>query len=477
MFLLPSSILSPSVLSKLHRKSLFCTLTLTAASLLAAGCGTSVSNTNAVTGAVTGSAFIVGTDAPMASVTSFSVQVQAVNAIESNGTTVSLLSGSPTVDFARFNGLQTLLDMNDVPAGTYTGVSITLGPATMGYLNTSSGSAPTITTEAATLTTSTVTYTTPTPIIISQAEPAGLHLDFDLRKSILVDSNGQITGQVTPTFHVSAVGPGDSGAYLDEFDAAVVSVNTTAQSFVVQGPHGRQFTIDVTGNTMWDNSESLSSLTTSSIVQVSGVLDKVDATIDADEVAILSQNGFYADGQVTYVTPSSGAATSFDLYVRGLLPTTTGLTLGQIAQVNLSGQENFFIYRAHNTLTQFLFNSSQMLPGQAVAIGGAASGATNPQAVTTKRVVLRHWGYNGTVVAGSINAATNTFQMQVNGFSGLLIPQTVTVYVSSSTTFRDGLSAFSSVAASTNVRVVGLLVKDPVSGQTVLLARYVDLLS
>ena len=136
-------------------------------------------------------------------------------------------------------------------------------------------------------------------------------------------------------------------------------------------------------------------------MQVSGELDRADATIDADEVAILSQNGFFADGQVTYVTPASGAATSFDLYVRGLLPTTTGLSLGQIAQVDLTGQENFFIYRLHNTLSQFLFNSSLLLPGQAVAIGGPASGATNSQAVSVKRVVLRHWGYNGTVVAGS----------------------------------------------------------------------------
>jgi hypothetical protein len=367
--------------------------------------------------------------------------------------------------------------MNDVPAGSYTGVTITLGPATLAYLNTSS-SVPTITTETASLTTSTVTYTTPTPIVVSQSGPAGLHLDFDLRKSILVDSNGQITGQVTPTFHVSAVGPSDSGAYIDEFDAAVVSVNVAGQSFVVQGPHGRQFTVNVTGNTEWDNGESISSLTTSSIVCVSGELDKLDYTIDADEVAILSQNGFYADGQVTYVTQASGSpASSFDMYVRGVLPSTTGISLGQIAQVNLTGSENFFIYRMHNTLTQFLFNANNMLAGQDVAIGGPASGAANSQAVSTKRVVLRHWGYNGTVVAGSINAGANTFQMQVNGFVGLLIPQTVTVYVSSDTTFRDGLTALSSVTASSNVRAVGLLVKDPISGQTVLLARYVDLLN
>ena len=450
-------------------------LSLAAASLLAAGCGGAIDGTTAT--GVAGPSFVVGTDAPMASVTSFAVVVERVDAINASGASVSLVSGSPTVDFARFNGLQTLLDMNDVPAGTYTNMQITLGPATLGYLNTPTGSAPTIVTEAATLTSSTVNIALATPLVVAQTgAPVGLHLDLNLRKSILVDTNGQITGQVTPTFTVNAVAIGDSGAYIDELDAAVVSVNPTAQSFVVQGPHGRQFTVDITGNTEWDNSESISLLTTSSIVKVSGTLDRVDATIDADEVAILSQNGFYADGQITYVTPASGAATSFDLYVRGVMPTTTGLTLGQIAQINLSGQENFFIYRMHNTLTQFLFNASNLMAGQPVIIGGPATGAVNPLAVTIKRVVLRHWGFNGTVVAGSINSASGTFQMQVNGFAGVLVPQTVTVYTSSDTTFRDGLSAFSSVTASANVRVVGLLVKDPVSGQSVLLARYVDLL-
>jgi Domain of unknown function (DUF4382) len=470
------SSLPSSILSKLRDKSPICLLSLAAASLLAVGCGGAIESTTATSG-LTGPAFVVGTDAPLASVTSFAVQVQSITATDASGKSVSLLSGAPTVDFARFNGLQTLLDMNDVPVGTYTSVAITLGPATIGYLNTVAGSAPTIASEAATLTTSTVTIKLASPLVVTQAASVGLHMDFDLRKSIQLDSKGQITGQVTPTFDIRAVGPGDSDAYVDEFDAAVVSVNTTAQSFVIQGPHGRNFTVNVNGNTEWDNSESLSSLTTSSIVQVSGSLDRADATVDADEVAILSQNGFFADGQVTYVTPASGAATSFDLYVRGLLPTTTGLTLGQIAQINLTGQENFFIYRQHNILSQFLFNSSLLLPGQAVAIGGPASGATNPLAVSTKRVVLRHWGFNGTVVAGSLNPAANTFQMQVNGFAGLLIPQTVTVYVSGPTAFRSGLTTFSSVTASTNVRVVGLLVKDPVSGQTVLLARYVDALN
>jgi hypothetical protein len=375
------------------------------------------------------------------------------------------------VDFARFNGLQTMLDLNDVPAGTYNSVSITLGSATIGYLQTQANGAPTLQTEAATLTESTITANLASPLVVVHAgAPVGLRVDFDLHKSIQVDSSGNITGNVTPTFNVSSVARTDAGAYIDEFIAAVISVGT--QSFVVQGPHGEQFTINVNGSTNWENNESISSLSTSSIVQVSGELDQADQTLDADDVAILSQNSFYAAGQVTYVTPATGTATSFDLYVRGLLPTTTGLTLGQIAQVDLTGNEKFFIYWWHNPLTEFLFNSSQLVAGQNIAVGGPASGATNANAVTVNRVVLRHWGFNGTV--NSINSAQNTFQMQINGFAGVLIPETVTVYVVGGTQFRDGLSGFGDISTSANVRVVGLLLKNPTSGQVVLLAHYVD---
>jgi hypothetical protein len=375
--------------------------------------------------------------------------------------------------YKRSRALQTLLDLNDVPVGTYTSVVITLGPATIGYLNTQPGSAPTIVTEAATLTQSTITYTLSEPYVVSTSEPVGLHFDFDLYKSIQV-VNGQITGRVTPTFNLRAVQPSDGGAYIDEFDASVISVDQAGQSFQIEGPHGRQFTIDVNGQTEFDNHEGLGDLATSSIVQVSGVIDRADSTIDADEVAILSQNGFYAAGQITYVQPSSGPATSFDLYVRGLLPTTTGLSLGQIAQVNLSGNENYFIYWMHNPLTQFLFNSSTLVPGQHVAVGGPASGATNPQDVTVKRVVLRHWGYNGTVVPGSVNTGNGSFQMTVNGFAGQLVPGTVTVYTGAVTQFRYGVTDIGDVSSATSIRVVGLLIKDQSSGQLILLAHYVD---
>ncbi len=460
---------------KMHKNlALPSLLALSVATWLVAGCssGSSLNGTSANTS--TGTAFVVGTDAPMDSVTSFSVQVQSITATDSNGNSVQLISGSPTVDFARFNGLQTLLSLNNVPAGTYTNVTITLGPATIGYLDTTS-SVPTIQTMPATLTTNTVSVTLNNPLVIANAAaPVGLHVDFSLRKSIQVDSTGQITGNVTPTFFVNTVGPDDSGAHIDEYTAAVVSVDANTQTFVLEGPHGTQITVAVNGQTEWDGNAGFSDLVNGAIVQVSGKLDKTTGDLDADEVELLSRSGFYASGQVTYVTPASGAATSFDLYVRGLLPTTTGITPGQIAQVDLTGNENFSIYWMHDQMSQFLFNSSLMLPGQDVAVGGPATGASDPNNVTVNRVVLRNWGFNGTVVPGSVNTSNNTFQMQVNGFAGILIPQTVTVYIAGETEYRDGLADMGGLDTTTNVRVVGVLLKSPTTGNPIIVAHYVD---
>ncbi|HKO13606.1 MAG TPA: hypothetical protein VJV22_16680, partial [Acidobacteriaceae bacterium] len=109
-----------------------------------------------------------------------------------------------------------------------------------------------------------------------------------------------------------------------------------------------------------------------------------------------------------------------------------------------------------------------------ISVGGAITGAQDAQALSVNRVILRNWGFNGTVVANSVNQSNGSFQMQVKGFAGLLIPQTVTVYTQAGTTFRDGMSSLADVNSATTVRVVGLLIKDPISGQSVILGRFVD---
>ena len=136
----------------------FAILSLSAApllllALLIAGCGTSTGTGSTGTGTNTGSAFVVGTDAPAASVVSFSATIQSIDAIDAGGNSVDLVSGSPTIDFARYNGLQALMDENNVPADTYTQIAVTFSSATIGYLQTAAGAAPTIQTMNATFTT------------------------------------------------------------------------------------------------------------------------------------------------------------------------------------------------------------------------------------------------------------------------------------------------------------------------------------
>ncbi len=459
---------------------------LAAASLIVVGCSSIATPANNNTPSGSGSAFVVGTDAPLAGVVSFSAQVESLTVTDTNNNVVPLITGTPTVDFARYNGLQTLMDVNTLPAATYNEVSITLGAATIGYMNVPGGGGePGIASQTATYPNNASSYTysvsLPNPITITASgEPVGVRVDLDLRQTISVDGNGNFTGAVTPTFDIRGVTRTGAGGYIDEFVSAVVTApagTSEPESFAVQGPHGENFTIDTTSQTEWDGNASLSTLAAGNIVEISGTLDPASQTFDADEVAILSQNGFAAGGLVTYVNPATGPANSFDIYVRGVLPGTTGVQLGTLATVGLTGSENYSVYWMHNSFsnfTQSFFNRSGLVAGQDVVIGGSATNASNESDVTVNDIILRNWGYNGTIVPGSEKAGAGTFQMQVKGFAGQVIPQTITVYLGNHTDYRFGLAVFGDLLDNAQIRVVGLLIVNPSNGNTVLLARHID---
>ena len=450
------------------------------------GCGGGTPDPPAQPAAQTGSAFVIGTDAPLPSVVSFQVDITGITVSDGSSAPVSILSNTQTVDFARLNGLKTLLDINTIPAGTYTTVNVTLANPQIGYLNvanpqTNPPTRPTISTLNATtapavsLTTSSVTITLASPLIVNAGDIDGLKFDFDLRQSIQLDANGQLTGVVNPHLDLRAITPSDADAYIDEFDAGVISTNAGGNSFLIQGPHGHQFTVNVTDQTEFENGESIANLTSTSVVEISGTLDRTSGAILADTVAILSQDKFYAGGLVTFVDPPVGQANDFDLYVRSTLPSGTGFQPGQISTIDLTGNENFFIYWWHLKFPSFLFNSSLLVAGQRVTIGGPF----NNGAVTVKRVVLRHEGHSGNWVVGSTNAGASTFQFNSNGLAGVLFNGPVTVYVTPFTNFKGGLSGLGGLTgnAAIPLRVVGLVLKDPISSQPVFVARSVEQLT
>jgi hypothetical protein len=106
-----------------------------------------------------------------------------------------------------------------------------------------------------------------------------------------------------------------------------------------------------------------------------------------------------------------------------------------------------------------------------VSIGGSFTNGT----VTVKRVVLRHEGHTGTLVSGSTNVGASTFQFNSNGLAGVLFNGPVTVYVTPFTKFGGGLNSLQDLTnnPANTLRVIGVVLKDPISSQPVFVARRV----
>ena len=151
-------------------------------------------------------------------------------------------------------------------------------------------------------------------------------------------------------------------------------------------------------------------------------------------MAILSQDSFFAGGLITFVDPATGTASDFDLYARNVLPPGTGFQSGQISTINLTGNEKYSVYWWHNKFTNLFFNSSLLVAGQHVSVGGPISNG----AVTVKRVVLRHEGHNGSVGRGQHGVGASTFQFNSLGLAGVLFNGPVTVYCTPFTEFLAG---------------------------------------
>jgi hypothetical protein len=290
-----------------------------------------------------------------------------------------------------------------------------------------------------------------------------------------------VTGTVNPVFEVALLNSTDAQVSIDDFHGGVVGV-TGPNSFTIQGPHGRQWTVETSASTRMDDPNTpLSAFTTTTIVEVSGTIDPVSHDIVASEVEVVSNDGFYLGGLFTNIRPSPGAATQADLYVRGELPAINGISDGEIETLDLNGSENYLIEHIHLPLTTLLFNNSELAAGQRVGIGGSLETANGATTLTVHRVVLKRQGQAGTWVPGSTVIQNNNagmFQLNDNWTAGVLLPSPLTVMTTNDTNFINlsGLSALSGTSAF-RIRVVGFILINQATGQAVMVARSVEQLS
>ena len=446
-----------------------------------AGCGNG-SSVGSGSQQQSASIFTMATDASLPSVVSCQLTVNSVT-LANGSTNVSVLSAPVLIDFAKLNGLHDLIDLNSVPTGTYTSATLTLGTkASIGYINTAT-TPPSVGTQTGNLSQTVVTVPLAEPFVLNSADLVGLRMEFDIRQSLAVDGSGQITGAVNPTFHMQLLNAADANVSIDDFRGGYVGAAGN-NSFVMQGPLGRQWTVMANNNTQFDTGDQVASFTTNSIVDVSGQLNPVTHAIDASEISLVSTDKFLMGGLLTDVRPTSGAATAADFYVRSELPAISGINPGQITTLTLNGSEVYAIANLPISLTTIVFNNFSLAAGQHVAVGGVVNTVSGVTTLTPHRVILARQGQAGTWVPGStlITAGNyGSFQLTDDSTAGVLLPTPLTVLTTSFTSFvnlNGGLSALSGTTA-IPLRVVGLVLidsNDPYthSRRPVMVARFVE---
>jgi len=428
------------------------------------GCGSTSTNSNQNTSQTgSGSLFVTGEDAPLSSVVGFQLELQSVtlNGLSHTPTVVS----DTTVDFARLIGLRSPLAFNSVPADTYNSATITVSNPVISYvdmthnppaLNTINGTLP----QAAA--TYQVTVQFPQAMVVDSNGLAGLKMEMDIRQSVTVNSSGQVSGAVTPVFYIKATKASDPDGLITDLEGGLVSVS--GDSFVIQGPYGRQLTVDVSNSTNFNSGWSINNLAPPAFVSVQGTF-QADGTLSATGVEVITTAHSFVSGRILQVVNnSSGDAQQVTMWV-GETGADMVKDVDTIQTINISAVSDYEICFFDGALTQLLFNDTSLIVGQRVFVGGSyVSGVFTPQMIS-----LRRQGVYGMFNPASVTVTNSpnggTFTISNNGLAGYLTDGTVTVDTFNGTVFYNltGLNQLQTTSTAIPIVARGLFLKNPLN--------------
>jgi len=448
------------------KRTLLCALALAMAALT--GCG--ANNGSQISQQNSGSLFVTGEDAPLSSVVSFQL---TLNSVTLNGAknTPQVVSNT-TVDFARLIGLRSPLSFNSVPADTYQSVTITMSNPVISYVDMTQNP-PALNTINGTLPANpyTVTVNLPSPMVVSTNGLAGLRMDMDIHQSVAVDGNGNVTGSVNPVFYVKATKASDPDGQITDLMGGLVSVS--GNSFVMQGPYGRQLTIDVNNSTQFNSGWNINNLAAPAFVAVQGAF-QADGTLLATAVEVITTAHSFVSGRILQVIGNnSGQAQTVTMWV-GETGADMVNDVDTIQTFNIGAVTQYDVCFMNGPLTNMVFNDTAMVIGQRIFIGGSYSGGV----FTPAMISLRLQGVYGTFVPASVtitNGNTGSFELTNNGLVGYSAGGPVTVNTFGFTFFYDLTGLDQLAATGTNIPLVtrGLLLKNPVSGTPEMYAGFV----
>ncbi|MGO9862102.1 MAG: DUF4382 domain-containing protein [Terriglobales bacterium] len=442
---------------------------LTAALLLAisvlVGCGSNSNSSNSnPPPPQSGQVFVTAEDAPLPSVVGLNVTINSITLTGASNSPV-VMSTPTTVDFARLLGLRSPLAFNSVPPDTYSSATFVLAsPVTIDYVDMTQNP-PAVNTISGTLPQSptySLTVKFPTAMVVGSNGLAGLKMEFDIRQSLAVDGNGQITGVVNPVIYIKATKATDPDGRVTDLTGGLVSVDATGNSFVVQGPYGHQLTVDTSLATQFNSGWSINNLTPPAFVGVQGTFN-ADGSIMADSVEVITTSKSFVSGRVLQViTNASGEAQTVTMWV-GETGADMVIDVDTVQTIDISAVTQYDICFLDGPLTGVLFNNTLLEVGQRIFIGGSYVNST----FTPQMISLRRQGVYGMLVPTTVSITSGnegSFELSNNGLIGYAAGGPVTVYTGNNTAFFNlsgGLSTLEGDNTAVPLVVHGLLLEDP----------------
>lgn len=405
----------------------------------ASSCGSSVKPVTP-----TGTVYSFISDLPFCNVANFHADVTGLTLIGPNGSPTQPVFPAGTrsplykVNFGELRDFRTLLDISSVPVGTYVQAKVTFSIGEIAMVDFTQS--PPISVLNASFTTTAPVVDLSPPLVVTKGTVSALNIDFNMANSLVVDTQGNITGGVRPSVAVSSVTGSAAGGFgeMDDVIGFVTSVTTTApagssfaggfslQTLMGSGP---LVTVDfvnstqicgltappdppcapvvspgcsINGSTISCPSGVkqyiyLNQLLTGSLVEMDGYVDTngnlVANTVEIEDREVVESNKVGLIGNIVSVTrDQNGNATQFTLYVGDLEPDLeTQASQDSVVMVNVDAATVYQCttcgldpslwpgYPPYLSLNfaGLPFNATALAPGQEVIVHGVAK---KPQA-------------------------------------------------------------------------------------------------
>jgi Domain of unknown function (DUF5666)/Domain of unknown function (DUF4382) len=439
--------------------------------LLGVGCSSSMSNSSpAPVPANATQVSLTLRDAPPTGVTVISFKIQIVGAaLQSSSGNVALLNGSEPleVELTKLETESAFLGTSQVPAGTYTGMQVTLANPDLTVFNSSGMTigpcANNSTCEFAPAVSGSLTYTGPPfPLTLNANSPSALQIDVNLNNIINSDFTLNLMNPSVLTVTQVSAPSGNGGSESDENEVTGVIKSVGANQFMLQDPlSGTTSTINVNGQTEYDGfdevgcqPQAFSCLQPGQIVEVDQSV-MPDGTLVAQSVDLKDQNseGEAVEGSIVSLT--GNPTTGFQMVVLDEVSDINGISVGNSVAVTIQPGAVFQEDPSDVPIPSDLSfaSASDLAIGQEVHIQPNSISAGPPVTIATGSIRLTDSQITASVA--SVNGSTITLNNLPGQFIAAGITQ-IAVQTSSLTEFED-LSGVGALIPGEIVSVRGFL--------------------